>query len=46
MQCLIHNYRDKIARLADALVELAKHGPSKPEAEKGIDEVSARLSSA
>lgn len=38
-QCYIHNYRDKVARLADAMGELANHGPSKPEAEKGIDEV-------
>lgn len=31
--------REKVSRLAGAVEELAKHGPMKPEAEKGIDEV-------
>jgi cilia- and flagella-associated protein 298 len=39
LQCKIHNMRERIARLAMACEELAKHGPSKPDAEKGIDEI-------
>ena len=40
-QCLISNLREKISRLAGAVEELAKHGPAKPEAERGLDEVRA-----
>jgi hypothetical protein len=41
MQCKIWNMRDKLSRLAGALDELGKHGPMKPEAERGLDEVRA-----
>ena len=35
----VWNTRLQIQRLAEAARELAKHGPSKPEEERGLDEV-------
>ena len=40
--CLICGLREKLARLAGMLEELAKHGPSKPESERGLDEMAER----
>ena len=40
--CLLCGLREKLARLAGALEELARHGPSKPESERGLDEVAER----
>lgn len=40
LQCNIQNMRDRIARLAGACDELAKHGRAKPEPERGLDEAS------
>jgi len=42
LQCAISNHRERIGRLASACEELAKHGPAKPEAERGLDEVRTR----
>lgn len=35
----IWNMRERIGRVTGACEELAKHGPAKPEAERGLDEV-------
>ena len=40
--CVICGLREKLIRLAGMLEELGKHGPSKPEAERGLDEVAER----
>lgn len=40
--CMIWNMRERLARLCGAVEELAKHGPMKPESERGIDEIAER----
>jgi hypothetical protein len=40
--CQICCLREKLSRLAGMLEELGKHGPSKPEAERGLDEIAER----
>lgn len=40
--CAIHALREKLGRLAGMVDELAMHGPSKPESERGLDEVAER----
>ncbi len=40
--CAIHGLREKLARLADMVADVAAHGPSKPEAERGLDEIAER----
>jgi hypothetical protein len=42
-QATIVNLREKIARLAVAMEELAKHGPMKPEELRGLDNVEVLL---
>lgn len=37
--CDVHNLREKLSRLATMVEELAKHGPAKPEGERGLDEI-------
>lgn len=39
LQVWINNARVRIAQLAGAMRDLAQHGPMKPAAEQGIDEV-------
>jgi hypothetical protein len=40
--CLICGLREKLSRLAGMLEDLSKHGPSKAEAERGLDEMAER----
>jgi hypothetical protein len=40
--CMIHGLREKLARLSGMVDELAIHGPSKAEADRGLDEVAER----
>jgi hypothetical protein len=40
--CRIWNLRERIGRAAAACEELAKHGPAKPEAERGLDDIAER----
>ncbi|CAA9987507.1 conserved protein, unknown function [Plasmodium knowlesi strain H] len=40
----LHNFRCKILRLLDASIQLAKHGPLRPEAIRGITDEELRLS--
>jgi hypothetical protein len=40
--CHISMLREKLARLADSVADLAAHGPSKPEADRGLDEIAER----
>ena len=40
--CLLCGLREKLSRLAGILEELARHGPSKPESERGLDEIAER----
>ncbi len=40
--CQLCGLREKLTRLAGMLEELSRHGPSKPESERGLDEVAER----
>lgn len=40
--CAVHALREKLGRLSGMVDELAIHGPSKPESERGLDEVAER----